>query len=73
MIVWGDRESEEKHVLVKDLRDELYRYDDNAQIILVTPDSIGVPKTSNIIGIYGGKSYEKHQIILVGDREEKSA
>lgn len=67
------RESEEKNVLVKDLRDELYRYDDNAQILLVTPDTTGVPKSSNIIGIYGGVSYGKHQIILVGNREEKSA
>ena len=59
-------------MLVKDLRDELYRYDDNAQIILVTPDTAGVPQSSNIIGIYGGISYGKHKIILVGIREEKS-
>lgn len=60
-------------MLVKDLRDELYKHNDNAQIVLVTPDAVGVPKSSNIIGIYGGVSYGKHQLIIVGDREEKSA
>lgn len=55
---------------VKELRNELYHYDEDAQIILVTPDLIGTPKTSNMIGIYGGKNRGNLQLLLVGDRED---
>ena len=56
---------------VEQLRDDLWHYDKDAQVIIMTPDILNVPHLSNIIGVYNGKMVgQQEQLILVGDREE---